>query len=100
MESGFKFADLFDFEKLIAPKVLKIVYYLGLAAIALAALISFFRAVEFMRYDAATGLGGMVISLLVLALGGLMWRVMIELYITFFGIFDRLGEIRDSLKKD
>jgi len=32
--------------------------------------------------------------------GLLMWRVVIEMYQVFFGIYDRLGDIRESLKKD
>jgi hypothetical protein len=32
-------------------------------------------------------------------LGLLMWRVLCELYIVIFGMYDRLGQIRDSLAR-
>jgi hypothetical protein len=99
MNHGFKIRDLLDFDKLVAPRVLKIVYYLGLVGITLFALASLAGAFEMMGYDATMGLGTLVMVVIGYAIGILFWRILIEVYMTFFGIYDRLGEIRDRLGK-
>ncbi len=100
MNQGFSISDLASFEKLIAPKVLRVIYWLGLIGIGIFCLISIAGALAVMRYSFATGLGTIILSLIGGAFGVLLWRVMIELYSVFFGIFERLGDIRESLKKD
>jgi hypothetical protein len=100
MDHNFSISDLASFEKLVAPKVLKVIYWLGLAGIAILCLISFVGGLGVMRYSFATGLGTMVAALIGLCFGVLLWRVLIEMYTVFFGIYERLGDIRDSLKKD
>ncbi|QYU70871.1 DUF4282 domain-containing protein [Leptolyngbya sp. 15MV] len=99
MNHGFAIRDLLDFEKLIALKVLKIVYYLGLIGITLFALVSLAGAFGMMSYDITLGLGTMLMVVIGFALGVLFWRILIELYMTFFGIYERLGEVRDRLGK-
>lgn len=97
MDKSFTVSDLTSFDKLIAPKVLKIVYWLGLAGIGVMALISLIGALAMMQYSASTALGTMLLSLIGLAFGVLFWRIMIEVYMVFFGIYERLGEIKDGL---
>ena len=97
MDKTFTLSDLFNFEKLIAPKVLKIVYWLGLAGIAVMCLISFVGSLAMLQYSAATALGTMLLSAIGLAFGVLFWRILIEVYMVFFGIYERLGEIKDGL---
>ena len=97
MDKNFTLSDLTSFDKLIAPKVLKIVYWLGLAGIGVMALISLIGALAMMQYSASTALGTMLLSLIGLAFGVLFWRIMIEVYMVFFGIYERLGEIKDGL---
>ena len=97
MEKTFSLSDLGNFEKLIAPKVLKIVYWLGLAGIAAMCLISFVGSLAMLQYSAATALGTMLLSAIGLAFGVLFWRILIEVYMVFFGIYERLGEIKDGL---
>lgn len=99
MERDFSIGDFFGFEKLIATKVLKFVYFFGLAGIALFALVSFFGAFTIMRYSFASGLGTMLLTVIGSAFGALMWRIVIEIYMVFFGIYDRLGDIRAALTK-
>lgn len=96
MDLGFTLADLGNFEKLVAPKLLKVVYWLGLAGIAVFALISFIGALGMLQYSAAAALGGMLLAIIGLGFGALFWRVLIEIYMVFFGIYERLGEIRDK----
>lgn len=96
MDVGFKISDLGNFEKLIAPKVLKVIYWIGLVGIGLMALFSFFGALTMMQYSVGIALWTMIISVVGLCFGALFWRVMIEIYMVFFGIYERLGEIRDK----
>lgn len=99
MDKNFSIADLASFEKLVAPKVLKVIYWLGLIGIALGCLISFVGGLGVMQYSFATGLGTMLLSVIMFAFGVLLWRVVIEMYTVFFGIYERLGDIRNSLNK-
>lgn len=100
MERDFSLADFANFEKLIAPKVLKVVYWLGLAGIVIMVLITIAGGLAAMQYSVATGLGSILMGLIGGVFGLLMWRVLIEMYQVFFGIYERLGDIRESVKKD
>jgi hypothetical protein len=87
----FSFADLLSFEKLITPTVIRIVYFLGLAFIALGGILGFFGALF------SGNIGPAIVALIGAALGFLGWRIWCELVIVFFGLYDRAGEIRDRL---
>jgi len=95
--NGFEIGDLFKFDKMVAPTVLKIVYWLGLVGIVLWALFALFAAVNMMSYSASSGLGMLLLAVVGLLFGTLMWRIVIEIYMVVFSINDRLGEIRDRL---
>ena len=95
--NGFEIGDLFKFDKMVAPTVLKIVYWLGLVGIVLWALFALFAAVNLMSYNATSGLGMLLLAVVGLLFGTLMWRIVIEIYMVVFSINDRLGEIRDRL---
>lgn len=85
-----KFSDLFSFEKLISISLIKIVYWIGLIGGLIAGAVLFISALLFQ--------GRVLTALSVLVgtvLGLLFWRVVCEAYIVIFGIYDRLGEIRD-----
>ena len=92
---GFKWQDMLSFEKLIAPTVLKIIYYIGLVVLALATLYQVFTA--FGEYSG--GITQVVMALVAFPFAALGLRVIMELYTVMFGMYERLGEIRDSLKK-
>jgi len=96
MEKGFNIGDLTHFEKLVAPRLLKIVYWIGLAGIAIFSLMSLAGSLGMLQYSASTALGGMLLSIIGFGFAVLFWRVMIEIYMVFFGIYERLGEIRDK----
>lgn len=95
---GFSIGDLFQFEKMVAPVVLKIVYWLGLAGIVIYLLIALGASVSLMEYNASGALLGIVGAVIGAAFAVLMWRVMIEVYMVLFGIHQRLGEVRDLMK--
>lgn len=99
MNTGFSFGDFFKFDKMIAPMVLKVVYWIGLVGIAIYMLVVIVGGLGMMSFSVGTGLGMILGAFVGGAIGFLFWRVVIELYMTIFGIHDRLGEIRDSLKK-
>lgn len=99
MDKSFSFGDFATFEKLIAPKVVIVVYWLGLIGIGLSALIGLMSALAMMQYSPAAGLGTILLVLIGTALGTLLWRVVMEVYMVFFGIYDRLGDIRADLAK-
>ncbi len=86
-----QFSDFFDFEKLVTPSVIKVIYWLGIAVLAVFGLASFFMGLL------SGSIGAGLLSLVGSVLGLLLWRVMCELYIVIFGMFDRLGQIRDGL---
>ena len=97
MSQKFAINDLLSFEKLIAPTIIKIVYFIGLALIVLGVAFSVFGGLAMMSYSFVSGLGTAIFAIMAGALGVLMWRILMEVYITFFGIYDRLGEVRDRL---
>jgi Domain of unknown function (DUF4282) len=89
--------ELLNFEKLLSLKLLRIVYFLGLLGIGIAVLFAAFGALGVMRYSVATGLGTLVFALLAGSVGVLVWRVICELWTVLFGIYDRLGQIKELL---
>lgn len=87
------------FETLLGPVLVKIVYYFGAAAIVsvagfavLMALIAIFGG----------NLGGGVMQLIavpaVAAVGLVYWRFLCELFMLAFLAYERLGEVRDTLR--
>ncbi len=99
----FRLGDLFGFERLLAPRLLKLIYWIGLALITLGML----RALIWgpmmhsgMMGEAVAGgfsLGRVIGVLVAYVVIIVLWRVLIEAYYAFFGIYTRLGEIRDRL---
>lgn len=87
-----KLSLLFGFEHLIAPYLITFIYRVGIAVILIGGLLSCF--------NSGGSSGG--IGRVSLALGGtllllLLWRVMSELWILAFNIYQRLGDIKDLL---
>lgn len=95
--NGFEIGDLFKFDRMVAPTVLKIVYWLGLIGIILWSLFALFGAINMMSYSATSGFGMLLLAVVGLLFGTLFWRIIIEIYMVIFSINDRLGEIRDRL---
>lgn len=93
--SAFQVNDLLSFDKLIATRVMKLVYAIGMVGIALMGVVTFLGSFSAMRQSFATGVGTMLLAVVGTALGVLLWRVMCELWLLGFNIYDRLGEIRD-----
>ncbi len=100
MNGDFEFKDLFRFDRMVAPKVIRIVYWIGLILITLGALGSLVGGGAMMGgAGMGSGLGHIIGVILVYVVAVLLWRIIMEVYYVFFGIYDRLGEIRDQLGK-
>lgn len=94
---GFRFSDLGSFEKMIAPSLIRILYWVGIVIIAVGVLAQIFGGVGMMGHGfGGSGFGQILMSLVGGVFAVLVWRVTCELWIVLFGIFDRLGEIRDA----
>jgi len=80
--------DFLSFETFITPKIIKVVFILGLAMIVLITLITIAVSLPF---------GGVIRGLLLPLLGmcgfGLLWRIYCELMLVFFDMRDKLEEI-------
>jgi Domain of unknown function (DUF4282) len=95
--SEFRAADLLSFDKMLSLSLVKVVYYLGVAGIAIAVVVAAFAGLAAMRFSATTGLGSLVVALGGGAVGLLVWRVVCELWMVTFGIHERLGAIKEQL---
>lgn len=84
------------FDKLIATSLIKLLYWIGLAVIVIGVLVGMFSGF-------AKGFGAGIVSIIVAPVAGIIglifWRFLCEIYIVVFGIYDRLGEIKDGLVK-
>lgn len=85
------------FDTLLGGSIIKILYYLGLAGIALYVLFGIIAALGMVQYSAASGLGLLILTLVGGVIGVVFWRVTCELWLIIFKTYDRLGEIRDRL---
>ncbi len=86
-----------NFDKLIATTLIKILYWVGLAGIAVWGLVFLVSAFGMMTQSVLAGLGMLILLPIALAIMLLFWRFLCEVYIVIFGIYDRLGEVRDRL---
>ncbi|HXG25563.1 MAG TPA: DUF4282 domain-containing protein [Candidatus Binatia bacterium] len=83
----FSWGDFFNFRYMVTPVVVKVVYIIGAGLITLAALGAILGSTRF-------GLGsGLLGGLLILLLGNLYWRVVMEIVVVFFGIHEGIRNI-------
>jgi hypothetical protein len=90
------FKDLLGFDKLIAIPMIKIVYWVGNVGLVIALLMTL-ASLFTPAYYGVTGVS-VFLGILGICFGFLIWRVSCEMWIVLFGIYDRLGEIRDQNK--
>ncbi|WP_167351360.1 DUF4282 domain-containing protein [Collimonas fungivorans] len=84
-----KLSYFFGFERLIAPVLIKLIYWIGIVVILIAGATSLVNTVD--------GIGRMLLTLAALLFSLLIWRLFSELLILAFNIYERLVEIRDLL---
>ncbi len=91
--------DMFlKWDGFIFPKLVKIIYYIGLVVIGLGAVLGALGAL-FGGFAMGEGFGGFIgfVGILVGgALGLILWRVYMELLVVLFSIHDILKEMRDK----
>ncbi|MDD3763894.1 MAG: DUF4282 domain-containing protein [Nevskiales bacterium] len=87
---SFKLADLLGFRVMLAPYLIRFVYWAGALAIVGVGVQRAFRAL-------VGGSDGGILGVLLAVAGAavllLIWRVLCELWMVAFGIHERLGEL-------
>ncbi|MES1157192.1 MAG: DUF4282 domain-containing protein [Alphaproteobacteria bacterium] len=95
-------ASLLNFDKFVAPVLIRIVYWIGIVLIVLGTLIAITSGGgmlgmmmggggEFGGGGGGFNLGGALIALIAGAVELIVWRVLCEVWIVIFSINDRLG---------
>ena len=85
-----------SFDKFLTPTLIKVVYWIGNAGIALISLMMILSAFSYMGRGVMQVLGAIVFFVV----GVIFWRVMCEGIMLSFRIYDRLTEIRDRLPRN
>lgn len=96
------FSAFLNFDTFIFPKIVKVIYWIGMVLIALGTLFGAFASL-FMSADmngmgggGATGIVGFLAVLIGGTIGAIVWRVTIELWLVLFSILETLKQIRDQ----
>jgi uncharacterized membrane protein (UPF0136 family) len=99
MEDLMNFRSLLNFDKMITPVIIKILFYIGIAASIIGGLVVLFGGVisAFQQESVAPALGGLLGGPLVVVLGILMARVYSELLIVVFEIHQNLVAIKNKM---
>jgi hypothetical protein len=82
-----------DFEDLISPLIIKIIYWIGMVLVVIAAVVGFVTALI------SGQLGGAFACLVFVVLGPILVRVYAELLMLAFKMYDTLKEIRNNTKR-
>lgn len=88
-----------SFDRLLSPTLIRVVYFLGIAAGLLTCLVQIVTGVGMLRYSFMGGVGLILLALLGTVLGLLLLRVICESLNVVFAIHERLGEIRDNTRR-
>lgn len=96
------FSSLFDvsMKETITPKIIRVVYVIGIIGILLAAVVSIITSIFF---SGTIGFGSVLFALIGAVVGAfigiVLLRVYLEIIILLFNIYDQLKEIKANLKK-
>ena len=93
------FRSLFNFDKMVTPTIIKILYYIGLISAAIGGIVVFFGGIisAVGRGGCGAALGGLIGGPGVVILGVLVSRIYAELMILTFKIYEHLTAIRDLM---
>jgi len=98
-----KFKSFLNFERMITPIIIKILFWIGLIASAISGVVIFISLLIMGISDGSFGaiilgfLGGIVAGILSFVLGALVTRIYSELLILIFQINESLTDIKQSL---
>ena len=81
--------DYLTFEKMIAPILIQVIFWIGVVVVVLSGIVTLFSA----------GVQGVIAGLLIIIVGPLVVRIYCELLIVLFRIYDHVREIRDNTAK-
>lgn len=107
MEVEMKFKDLFNFDKMLTPLIIKILYYIGIGGSVISGIVMFFggfgkafRSGGGFFSGLGSIVGGMLGGVLIIFLGILMARIYSELMIVLFQIYQNLTAIKKKIVDD
>jgi len=88
--------EFLSFRKMITPAIIKILFWVGVAASVIAGLVIIVNSFSAHGIGVLAGFFG---GLLCMVAGAIIWRVYCELLILLFKMNDTLTEIKDNLAK-
>lgn len=100
MEVEMKFRDIFNFDKMLTPLIIKIFYYLGIVSSIIGGIVVFFTGVigGFTSDNAFLGfIGGLLGGALIIFVGILTTRISSESTIVRFQINQNLAAIKKKM---
>jgi Domain of unknown function (DUF4282) len=81
-------SDFLSFDTFITPKIIRIVFVLGLLLIAISTLITVVIGVWQLAI-----IRGVILPLVLACIGALLWRIYCELLLVFFDMRDKLADL-------
>jgi hypothetical protein len=81
-------SDFLSFDTFITPKIIRVVFALGLLLIALGTLIRVIMGIWELSL-----ITGVVLPLIVACIVGLLWRIYCEVILVFFDMRDKLADL-------
>lgn len=87
---------LLNFDTFIFPRIVKLVYALGLLLVALGMGAGFFAGIAGMETTFATGAFLLVVTVIGGIVSAFAWRLVIELWLVMFSINDHLKAVREQ----
>ena len=81
-------SDFLSFDTFITPKIIRIVFVLGLLLIAISTLITVVIGVWQLAI-----IRGVILLLILACVGALLWRIYCELLLVFFDMRDKLADL-------
>ena len=86
-----------NFEEMLTPKVISIIYLLGVIIIVLGALGTMIGSAAIGSYNGGLGMLGVIYGLLFLVCGNVAWRMICELTIVMFKINEHVSSVDKNL---
>ena len=87
--------DLLQFDTMITPKIITLVYWLLLIGCAITGLVMLVTAFGMMKHSALAGLGMLVLAPIVTVLNAVLARIYCEIMIVLFKMNEALQVIRN-----
>jgi hypothetical protein len=81
-------SDFLSFDHFITPRIIRVVFALGLLLIALVTLVTVIIGI----WNLAI-IGGVIVPLIGACIAALLWRIYCEIILVFFDMRDKLAEI-------